>query len=90
MFIVLCAPLELSPSSLQFLVEPLAPPSDAYTKVSTRVYLQIIIFLPPSIPKYSLYFFNFLKLSLHLYWLSSLSLLLDILQYEYLIPLSDN
>ncbi|XP_033472251.2 cilia- and flagella-associated protein 47-like [Epinephelus lanceolatus] len=29
---VLCAPLELSPSSLQFLVEPLAPPSDAYTK----------------------------------------------------------
>ncbi|XP_056226909.1 cilia and flagella-associated protein 47-like [Seriola aureovittata] len=29
---VLCAPLEMSPSSLQFHVEPLAPWSDAYTK----------------------------------------------------------
>ncbi|XP_078147098.1 cilia and flagella-associated protein 47-like [Centroberyx gerrardi] len=32
---VLCAPLEMSPSSLQFHVEPLAPHSDAYTQVST-------------------------------------------------------
>ncbi|KAF0046272.1 hypothetical protein F2P81_002801 [Scophthalmus maximus] len=29
---VLCAPLELSPSSLQFHVEPLTPQSDVYTK----------------------------------------------------------
>ncbi|XP_071320696.1 cilia- and flagella-associated protein 47-like isoform X2 [Trachinotus anak] len=29
---VLCAPLEMSPSSLQFHVDPLAPQSDAYTK----------------------------------------------------------
>lgn len=32
-FLALCAPLEMSPSSLQFQVEPLAPQSDAYTKV---------------------------------------------------------
>ncbi|XP_027147601.1 cilia- and flagella-associated protein 47 isoform X2 [Larimichthys crocea] len=29
---VLCAPLEISPSSLEFSVEPLTPPSDAHTK----------------------------------------------------------
>ncbi|XP_026220063.1 cilia- and flagella-associated protein 47 isoform X2 [Anabas testudineus] len=31
----LCAPLEMSPSSLQFQVEPLAPQSDVYTKTVT-------------------------------------------------------
>lgn len=43
-FVALCAPLEMSPSSLQFQVEPLAPQSDVYTKVSITVYLQLVIF----------------------------------------------
>lgn len=49
-FVVLCAPLEMSPSSLQFHVEPF-PQSD--TQVSTKVKLKLVLFLPSSIAIFS-------------------------------------
>lgn len=69
--LVLCAPLEMSPSSLQFHVEPLALQSDANTKVSTRACLQPINFLPPSISM----FFTVLPFPQLSYWISSSSFL---------------
>lgn len=43
-FLVLCSPLEMSPSSLQFYVKPSTPQSDANTKVSFSCLLPFTYF----------------------------------------------
>lgn len=56
LFLVLCAPLEMSPCSLQFHMQHLAPQSDGYTKVSTRISCMpsaIYMFYPLFFPSFT-------------------------------------
>ncbi|XP_032362158.1 cilia- and flagella-associated protein 47 isoform X1 [Etheostoma spectabile] len=56
---VLCAPLEMSPTSLEFHVEPLAPHSDAYTKtVELKAVCEKSMFWLESVKKHVNWWFD--------------------------------